>query len=234
MAAKKKPQIGGGGISDDLAKMLVKALSGAAGAGKKSQANRVVSRITKKNPVATSVGGRSIGAVRSKASKIEGQFARSRTTRREIEMTKKMADKFGKKQSGKGLKWDGSPTEATKAYKAGQSKAERDLATKTAKETMVKKNTKVMNKIDVETARGTGRTVSPTTGKVRYVPKGRAAEGRSRAGAMGAGLGKRNASAAETQARLVANIDKAKTPQGRVEARRILRAHRDKYGNFGK
>jgi hypothetical protein len=228
MAAKRKPAIGGGGISDDLAKMLVKALSGAAGAGKKSQANRVVSRITKKNPVATSVGGRSIGAVRSKASKIEGQFARSRTTRREIEMTKKMADKFGKKQSGKGLKWDGSPTEATKAYKAGQSKAERDLATKTAKETMVKKNTKVMNKIDVETARGTGRTVSPTTGKVRYVPKGRAAEGRSRAGAMDSGLGKRFADTAAKQSKLESNVKNAKTPDAKLKARRALREFRDK------
>jgi hypothetical protein len=227
MAAKRKPAIGLGPIKDDLAKMLVKALSGAAGSSKKSQANRVVSKITKKN---TSAGM----GIRSKAGKIEGQFARSRVAKAERAKTTAMANKFGRSQSGKGLKWDGSPTEGTKAYKAGQSKAQRDLATKTAKETMVKKNTKVMNKIDVETARGTGRTVSPTTGKVRYVPKGRAAEGRSRAGAMASNAGKRNAEAAKVQAKLVANVDSAKTPAGKVAARRVLREHRGKYGNFGK
>ena len=227
MAAKKKPQIGGGGISDDLAKMLVKALSGAAGAGKKSQAGRVVSKITKKNPDYTA-GGRAVYNVKNKASKLEGQFARSRTTRREMEMTKKMADKFSKKQSGKGLKWDGSPTEATKAYRAGQTKAERELAAKTAKETVVKKNTRYMNKIDVETARGTGRTVSPTTGRVRNVPKGRAAEGRSRAGAMESGLGKRFADNAAKQSKLESNLKNAKTPEAKLKARRALREFRDK------
>ena len=228
MAAKRKPAIGGGGISDDLARMLVKALSGAAGAGKKSQARRIVTKIERKNPVSTSAGGRSIGAVTSKASKIEGQFARSRTTRREMEMTKKMADKFSKKQSGKGLKWDGSPTEATKAYRAGQTKAERELAAKTAKETTVKKNTRYMNKIDVEKARGTGRTVSPTTGRVRNVPKGRAAEGRSRAGAMESGLGKRFADRAAKESKLEQAVKDAKNPEARLKARRALREFRDK------
>jgi hypothetical protein len=234
MAAKRKPAIGLGPIKDDLAKMLVKALSGAAGSSKKSQATRVVSKIEKKNPVLRSAGNNSVQTVKGKASKIEGQFARSRVAKTDKAKTTAMANKFGRSQSGKGLKWDGSPTEGTKAYKAGQSKAERDLASKSAKETMVNKNTKVMNKIDVETARGTGRTVSPTTGKVRYVPKGRAAEGRSRAGAMGAGVGKRNADAAKVQSKLVANVDNAKTPAGKVAARRALREHRGKYGNFGK
>lgn len=227
MAAKKKPQIGLGPISDDLARMLVKALSGAAGAGKKSQAARVVSKITKKNPDYTA-GGRAIYNVKNKASKIEGQFARSRTTRREMELTKKMADKFSKKQSGKGLKWDGSPTEATKAYRAGQTKAERELAAKTAKETTVKKNTRYMNKIDVETARGTGRTVSPTTGRVRNVPSGRAAEGRSRAGAMNSGLGKRFADRAAKESKLEKAVKDAKSPEARLKARRALRDFRDK------
>jgi hypothetical protein len=234
MAAKRKPAIGLGPIKDDLAKMLVKALSGAAGSSKKSQATRVVSKITKKNPVLRSAGNNSVQTVKGKASKLEGQFSRSRVAKADKAKTKTMADKFGKSQSGKGLKWDGSPTEGTKAYKAGQSKAQRDLATKSAKETMVNKNTKVMNKIDVETARGTGRTVSPTTGKVRYVPKGRAAEGRSRAGAMASNAGKRNSEAAKVQAKLVANVDNAKTAAGRVAARRVLREHRGKYGNFGK
>jgi len=228
MAAKRKPAIGLGPIKDDLAKMLVKALSGAAGSSKKSQATRVVSKITKKNPVLRSAGNNSVQTVKGKASKLEGQFSRSRIAKADKAKTKTMADKFGKSQSGKGLKWDGSPTEGTKAYKAGQSKAERDSATKTAKETMVNKNTKVMNKIDVETARGTGRTVSPTSGKVRYVPKGRAAEGRSRAGAMDSGLGKRFADTAAKQSKLESNVKNAKTPDAKLKARRALREFRDK------
>ena len=58
--------------------------------------------------------------------------------------------------------------------------------------------------------------------------------GRSRAGAMASNAGKRNAEAAKVQAKLVANVDSAKTPAGKVAARRVLREHRGKYGNFGK
>jgi len=224
----KKPAIGFGPIKDDLAKMLVKAASGAAGSLKKSQGKRIIAKIEKRNPVLRSTGNNAIQSVKGKASKLEGQFARSGVAKTEKAKTKMMADKFGKSQSGKGLKWDGSPTAGTKAYKSGQKKAEQDLAAKTSKETMVKKNTKVMNKIDVEKARGTGRTVSPTTGKVRYVPEGRAAEGRSRAGAMESGLGKRFADTASKQSRLENAVKTAKTPDAKLQARRALREFRNK------
>ena len=233
MAAAKKPAIGLGPLDDKLAKMLMKALSGAAGSVKKSQANRVVSKITKKNPVLRSAGNNSIQNVKSKASQLERQFVKSRVAKTEKAKTKTMADKFSKSQSGKGLKWDGSPTEATKAYQTGQRKARGDAAAKSTKDKIIRSADRQMSKAEVEAKKGTGRYVSPSSGKVTIVPPKRAAAGRSKAGAIPAQMGNRNKNAAQIQAGLRSDVKAAKTPQARLKATRALRNHQNDYGTFG-
>jgi hypothetical protein len=223
MAAKKKPQIGFGPISDDVANIIKKAIM--KGGDKGSQGRRVLRALESRagGMFSSSPAAKKVTQTNAAARKGRKQVERTIAKRADMAKTTKMAKEFGNSQSGKGLKWDGSPTKGTKAYKAGQSKAERDMAAKKTKETAINKNTRYMNKIDVEKARGTGRTVSPTSGKVRIVPKGRAAEGRSRAGAMESSLGKRFADGAAKRARLEKAVKDAKTPEARLKARRALR-----------
>jgi len=226
--APKKPAISLGPISDDLARIIKKAIM--QGGKKGAQGARILRSLESKagGIFSSTPSAKKVTQTMISASKGKKQVQRTVAKRAEMAKTTRMADEFSKSQSGKGLKWDGSPTKATKNYRTGQTKAERDLATKTAKETRINKNTKYMNKIDIETARGTGRTVSPTTGRVRNVPKGRAAEGRSRAGAMNSSMGKRFADTASKQSKLESNLKNAKTPEAKLKARRALREFREK------
>lgn len=135
---------------------------------------------------------------------------------------------------------------AKKQGKAATSAAAREMASEgrkrlagmTAKEKMLKegvarreradvlkKNTKRFNKIEVEKAKGKG-TYTSTTGKTKNVSKERAAEGRSRAGAMESQWKKD----AAKQRELENKVKNARTSQEKIQARRELAAWRKAKG----
>lgn len=100
MAGKRKPAIEPRiGIGDDIAKVLVKALGGGVSKAKKSQAARIVGRMGNKTQAAQ---------IRSKAGKLSGQIARSKTKRRAIEETSRMSKAHMSRMSKAGRNWDGS------------------------------------------------------------------------------------------------------------------------------
>ena len=233
MATNKKPQIGFGPIKDDLAKIIAKALSGAVGVGKKSQARRIVTKLEQRNPVLRSAGNNAVQSVKTKASKLERQLVKSKIARGDRAKTTQMAKEHMNKQTLKGLNWDGSPNKATQAYKVGQRKAEAEAAAKATKDKIVRSADRQMSKAEVEAMKGTGRYVSPSSGKVTNIPAKRAAAGRSKAGAIPAQMGNRNANLRKIQAGMRSDVKAAKTPAARLQATRVLRNHQNKYGTFG-
>jgi hypothetical protein len=96
-----------------------------------------------------------------------------------------------------------------------------------------KKYGKFYDKIDIESKRGTG-VVSRPGGKTDYVSKDRSAAARSRSGAMQSKAKKANDARRAEQDNLkrMAN-DRSLSTEKRVAARRKLRDHQKKYGNFG-
>ncbi|CAB4151327.1 hypothetical protein UFOVP587_11 [uncultured Caudovirales phage] len=234
MASRKKPEIGFGPIKDDLAKLLTKALSGQLGKTKKSQGRRIITVLEKRNPVLRSAGNSSVQNVKTKASKLERAFVKSKVARDDRAKTAKMADTFSKSQSGKGLNWDGSLNKASKAKVAAEKKAQAEVESRAKKAAIIKKADRQMSKAEVEAAKGTGRYVSPSSGKVTYVGPKRAGVGRSKAGAIPAQMGKNFKNQAEVQAGLRDAFKKATTKEARLKAARALRKHQGDYGTFGK
>jgi hypothetical protein len=120
---------------------------------------------------------------------------------------------------------------ATRAANTARKKAIREKTTREFAENsrmLEDKYKRFYNKIDIEEARGTGKA-----GK-QYVGKDRASEGRARAGAMKSQAGKSNASRRAEQDNLRAQAnDRSLSAEKRVAARRKLRDHQKKYGNFG-
>lgn len=238
MAAKKsssrKPAIGIGPIGDDLARMLSKALSGAKGASKKSQAKRIVGKIEKKNPVMRSEGWSSVQGVKSKGSKLEHQLQRSRTKKADTALTKEMASKRSEKMTAAGKNWDASANKnlARQAKINAKNRAENvELAKKAAKKTpaKVKSVAKQFNKMDMERRRGEGAIVS-TSGKVKPVSKKRAAQGRRTAGAINSNLAKKGAANKQLLDALEKKVKNAKTADKKLQARRNLRKFREDNG----
>jgi hypothetical protein len=88
---------------------------------------------------------------------------------------------------------------------------------------------KQYNKIDIETNRGMGSVIRKG-GKVEPVSEGRAAAGRSRAGAMSSRASERNAKEIAQGEKLKKKIDTAKTPEAKLKARREYRQWRKDTG----
>jgi hypothetical protein len=106
-----------------------------------------------------------------------------------------------------------------------------DIAKKLFKELNKKlqSQTKRYNKIDIESNRGAGSVVAKG-GKSRPVSEGRAAAGRSTAGAMSSRIGKENAADIAKGEKLKKKIDTAKTPEAKLKARREYRQWRKDTG----
>lgn len=234
MAAAKKPAIGLGPIGDDLAKLLKKALM--QGGGKTKQAKRVLFKLDRKagGILSNTPNARKIKDIRKAGARGLVQTDRARLKRSEMALTTKMANEHMSKQSLKGLNWDGSLNKASKAKVAAEKKAQAEVAARAKKAAIIKKADRQMSKAEVEAAKGTGRYVSPSSGKVTYVGPKRASVGRSKAGAIPAQMGKNFKNQAEVQAGLRDAFKKATTKEARLKAARALRKHQGDYGTFGK
>lgn len=238
MAAKKvssrKPAIGIGPISDDLGRIIAKALSGAKGAAKKTQAKGMVKKLEKKNPVLRSPANNSIQKAKTTGSKLEHQLQRSRTKKDDMALTKEMAKEHSAKMTAAGKNWDASANKnlARQAKINAKNRAENaKLYKESAKSTpaKVKSMQKQFNKMDIESKRGEG-TVIGTKGKIKRVSPKRAAQGRRTAGAINSQLGKKGAANAKKIDALKNAIRKANTADQKLEARRRLRKFREDNG----
>lgn len=232
--APKKPAISLGPISDDLARIIKKAIM--QGGKKGAQGARILRTLESKagGIFSSTPSAKKVAQTMISANKGKKQVQRTVAKRAEMAKTTRMADEFSKSQSGKGLKWDGSPNKGSQTFQTAQRKARAEAAAKTSKDKLIKSVDKQMSKSEVEKLKGTGRYVSPTTGKVTNVSPKRAAVGRSRAGAIPAQMGNRNANLRAVQAGMRSDVKAAKTPAARLQATRILRNHQNKYGTFGK
>lgn len=238
MAAKKvssrKPTIGIGPISDDLGRIIAKALSGAKGAAKKTQAKGMVKKLEKKNPVLRSPANNSIQKAKTTGSKLEHQLQRSRTKKADTALTKEMAKEHSAKMTAAGKNWDASANKnlARQAKTNARNRAENaKLAKESAKSTpaKVKSIQKQFNKMDIESKRGEGSFVS-SSGKVKRVSPKRAAEGRRTAGAINSQLGKKGAANKQLLDALEKKIKNAKNAEQKLQARRRLRKFREDNG----
>ena len=232
--APKKPAISLGPISDDLARIIKKAYM--QGGKKTSQARRILGKLESKAGgfLSNTPTNRKVKEIRKGGQRGLAQTQRSVLKRSEMAKTTRMANEHMNKQTLKGLNWDGSPNKASQAYQTAQRKARAEAAAKTSKDKLIKSVDKQMSKSEAEKLKGTGRYVSPNTGKVTNVSPKRAAVGRSKAGAIPAQMGKRNANLRAVQAGMRSDVKAAKTPAARLQATRILRNHQNKYGTFGK
>lgn len=217
-------------ISDDLVKALIKAAGGAAKKESKKRANSIIKRIAKKDAATAQV-------IRSKASKVSGQMARTKTKRRAIEETSAAAKKHSSRMTSAGKNWDGSknPRLVAAAKQNKKSAIENaQLANAYAKKQAglppkVKSQQKMFNKADIEAARGTGKVVGKG-GKTITVSPSRAAAGRSRAGAIDSSIKRINDAQKAQLAKLETKLKNATTPAQKVAARRAIRDFRGQTG----
>lgn len=238
MAAKKsssrKPAIGFGPIGDDLARALSKALSGAKGMSKKTQAKRIVGKMEKRNPVMRSEGWSSVQQTKIKGSKLEHQLQRSRTKKADAALTKEMAKAHSDKMTAAGKNWDASPNKRLQKQAKVNAKNRAEnvaMEKKATKQTpaKVKSVAKQFNKMDIESKRGQG-SVMGTKGKVKRVSPKRAAQGRRTSGAINSQLAKKGEANKKALEKLQNGIKQAKTPQQKLDARRKLRKFREENG----
>jgi hypothetical protein len=234
----KKPAIGLGPISDDLARKLIKALSGAAGTKPKATASRIVAKVDKKNPQIRSAGKGKVTEVKSKADKLAKQMTKTTNYKKEKAYTSEMAKKHSDRMTASGRNWDGSKNpRLEKAVKANaKNRAQNaDMAAKAVKKAAgdsatLASSRKMLNKYDIESNRGQGKVVRRGTGgRSDDVSPRRAAQGRSTAGALGSNMKKKFA---KEQAEIKSLQDKiSKAPADKKAAlRRQLRAFREETG----
>lgn len=220
----------GFGLSDDLIRALVKAAGGASTKEAKKRANSIIKRVAKKNPAQAQT-------IRSKAGKVSGQMARTKTKRRNMAETTAAAKAHSSRMTAAGKNWDGSKNPrlvaaAKKNKKAAIENAQMAKAYEKAQAGLppkVKSQQKMFNKADIEAARGTGKVIGKG-GKPKPVSPSRAAAARSRAGAINSSLKRRNDAEIKQMAKLQAKLKNATTPAQKLKARRELKQFRYETG----
>jgi hypothetical protein len=230
MARKPKLPIG-----DDLARLLKLALAGAKGPAKKTQANRIVSKLESK-------GNPAVSGMRTKAGKMEQQLVRGKVKRREVESISADADKHMQRMAKQGKNWDGSPVKkATKPRKAASKKltvaeeiaaARRILAQREMGKKVIKAQERTLRATrlgDAAAAKGTkkgrgGKEIPMSKKEVKKVVRQGNLAGSQRA--------KGNATKKATQMNLQARIQNAPDAASKRAARNKLRKHQDTHGNF--
>lgn len=220
----------GFGLSDDLIKALIKAAGGASTREAKKRANSIVKRVAKKNPAQAQM-------IRSKASKVSGQMARTKTKRRAMGETTAAAKAHSSRMTASGKNWDGTKNpRLVAAARANKKSAIENAQMAAAYEKKkaglppkVKSQQKMFNKADIEAARGTGKVIGKG-GKPRAVSPARAAAGRSRAGAINSSIKRTNDAQKAQLAKLETKLKNATTPAQKLAARRAIRKFRGETG----
>jgi hypothetical protein len=239
MAAKRKPAISLGPISDDLGRIISKALSGAKGMAKQSQAKKVVKKLESKTGYMQPKGNPSRAAV-DKASgrgeKLRTQLKRTDSKWDDMNTTARMSKKHMADMKSKGKNWDGSVNKPAASGAKKNAKASKENAKLSAAFVQKAKDDKIVSSYgkqigrgEVMAKRGTGRYVS-TTGKVKYVGKDAAKKAASESTGINKGVAKRVVTDGQKNVELKKAVASATTPEAKREARKVLRAHQDRTG----
>jgi|LakMenEpi03Aug12_release.lakeMendotaPanAssembly.Ray.scaffolds.fasta_scaffold01850_33 hypothetical protein len=230
MARKPKLPIG-----DDLARLLKLALAGAKGPAKKTQANRIVSKLESK-------GNPAVSGMRTKAGKMEQQLVRGKVKRREVESISADADKHMQRMAKQGKNWDGSPVKkATKPRKAASKKltvaeeiaaARRILAQREMGKKVIKAQERTLRATRLGDAAATKGTKKGRGGKEIPMSKKEVKKVVRQGNLAGSQRAKGNATKKATQMNLQARMQNAPDAASKRAARNKLRKHQDTHGNF--
>ncbi|CAB4172086.1 hypothetical protein UFOVP923_49 [uncultured Caudovirales phage] len=239
MAAKKKPAISLGPISDDLGRIIAKALSGAQGVLKQTQAKKVASKLKDKAGYMQPKGNPARAAIdkaATKGEKLRVQIGRSNAKKAQMGMTSEMAEKHMKSMKSQGKNWDGSVNKPAAAGAKKNAKAGKENTKLSAAFVQKAKDDKIVSSYSKQIARGevmgkraTGRYES-TTGRVKYVGKDAAKAAGKESTGIEKGMAKRARTDGQKNVDLKKAVANAKTPEAKREARKVLRAHQDRTG----
>jgi hypothetical protein len=237
--AKKKPAISLGPISDDLGRIISKALSGAKGMAKQGQAKKIVKKLESKTGYMQPKGNPARAAVdkaSTKGEKLRVQLGRSNQKKQQSGMTTAMADKHMKSMKAQGKNWDGSVNKAAKDAGKKNAKAGKENTKLSAAFVQKAKDDKIVSSYGKQIGRGevmgkraTGRYES-TTGKVKYVGKDAARAAGKESTGIEKGMAKRARTDGQKNVDLKKAVADATTPEAKREARKVLRAHQDRTG----
>lgn len=236
MAAKRKPAISLGPISDDLGRMLKKALM--QGGSKTKQAKRVLTTIENKagGILSNSPNVRNAAAIRKAGRRGLAQVDKSAAKRADMKLTDVMSKAHMAEMKKAGKNWDGSPSKASKDgvkknVKAGKENTKLSAAfvQKAKDDKIVSSYDKQIGRAEVMGKKATGRYES-TTGRVKYIPKDAAKAAGKESTGINKGVAKRTRTDGQKNVDLKKAVADAKTAEARREARKVLREFQDRTG----
>lgn len=236
MAAKKKPQISLGPISDDLANLLKKAIM--QGGSKSKQAGRILRTIESKagGIFSNSPNAKKVTEIRAGGRRGAAQVAKTAEKRADMKLTDVMSKAHMAEMKKAGKNWDGSPSKASKDAAKKNIKTNKENDKLSAAFVQKAKNDKVtgsysgqLSRAEVQAKRGTGRYES-TTGKVTYVGKDAAKKAASESTGIEKGMAKRARTDGQKNIDLKKAVADAPDAASRREARKALREFQDRTG----
>ena len=235
----KKPAISLGPIGDDLGRIISKALSGAKGMAKQSQAKKIVKKLESKTGYMQPKGNPARSAVdkaSTRGEKLRTQLKRTDAKWDDMNTTARMSKKHMADMKSKGKNWDGSVNKPAAAGAKKNAKAGKENTKLSAAFVQKAKDDKIVSSYSKQIARGevmgkraTGRYES-TTGRVKYVGKDAAKAAGKESTGIEKGVAKRARTDGQKNVDLKKAVADAKTPEAKREARKVLRAHQDRTG----
>lgn len=212
--ASRKPAIGFGPITDDLAKMLAKAAkAGRVGSAKRAQAKRIVSRLEQRGGTINKSTGEIFTKSGVKANKTPKSYIKQVAPADPAYAAKRAASKKASAARSKQVKKN--------AIESGA--AQRQIEINANKKKLNRKADRILNTIDLAEKRGAGKATKNKRGKMVIYPEKAQGAQRSRAGAVGGGYKQANirnkAKAEEFKAAIRAEKDAKKRAALRAKAR---------------
>jgi hypothetical protein len=232
----KKPAISLGPISDDLCRMLKKALM--QGGSKSKQAKRILTTIENKagGILSNSPNVRNATAIRKAGRRGLAQVDKSAAKRADMKLTDVMSKKHMADMKKAGKNWDGSPSKASKDGVKKNTKSKKEntklgeaFVQKAKNDKIITSYGKQIGRGEVMAKRATGRYES-TTGRVKYIPKDAAAAAGRESTGINKGVAKRTRTDGQKNVDLKKAVTDAKTAEARREARKVLREFQDRTG----
>ena len=218
--ASRKPAIGFGPISDDLANALIKGMRSGMNNPKTRRAKSIVKRLEQRGGTVNKYTGEIYTKEGVKANKTPKSYIKERTTADPVYTAKRAASKKAAQNRAS----------AKKKLAIELASAQRQLEINANKKKLNRQADRIVNTIDLAEKRGAGIPTKNKRGKmVTYPEKAQGAQ-RSRAGAVGGGYKQANIRAKAKSDEFKAAIRAERDPKVRAKLREQARKHRDKTG----
>jgi hypothetical protein len=218
--ASRKPAIGFGPITDDLAKLLIKGSRKGITSKKPAQVKRIVSILEKRGGSINKNTGEYITKQGAKANNMSKKYIKEIAPADTAYMNARKAKKAAATARSKAKK--------KTAIETGH--AQRQIEINAANKKLNRKADRILNTIELADRRGAGIPTKNKRGKVTVLPKKAQGAQRSRAGAVGGGYKQANIRAKAKAEELTQRMRNASTPAERAKLRQMRRDHRDKTG----